>query len=272
MIFFEDKFDGEVEVVPLLDESVINEMSKADKERYLEKLTTNQYESLTIHGGRSLVARHDNRLKRLSKRTEWVEKTIENNIEEYEYGLDTLLNGGARFETQKVPRALDFMGTYLLKSLDIETTRMVDEYNFYVDEREYNSHGSMSDTVYVDIDENVDLFSDRRNDDSYQQDGFSARLYKMLEMLNLEEMEFEEKKKLLYRGIPEKDNPLSALRDIMQNVYELVMNSISKESDKEIVVMIIAGKTEEEIALHQNCTQQNINKKIKRIVNNMGKH
>lgn len=269
-MIFEDRFDAEVEVVPLLSEAEIDEMDRSQKEKYLERLTTNQYESLTIRGGQGITARHDNRLKRLDKRKEWVEKTIENSLEEYECGLETLLNTGARFETLKVPRALDFMGSYLLKSLDVDSTRELEDYVFYVDEREYNSHGTTKDTIHIDLEENEDLFRDEGLDYGESSE-FSSRVCRMLEMLDIGEMEYEEKRALLYKGLAEKDKPFSGLQEVMSHTYNLVISEMNKETDKEIVNMIIQGKTEEEIAKYQNCTQQNINKKIRRIIRNMGR-
>lgn len=268
-----DKFENEVKVVDLLSEEEISEMNQLEKESYLEKLTTNQYESLPIAGGRNISAPHDYRLKRLKKRTEWVEKTVDNNLEEYEYGIGTLLNGGMncpRFETQKVPRALDYMGSYLLKSHDVTSPRQLDEYSFYVDEREYNNHSSTKDTILMDSDESVDLFSDKDEYINIQTEEFSSRIWGLVNMLKLEEMNYQEKKKLLYRGIVEKDNPTSGLQEVMQSLYDSIVNNLQKESDKEIIDLIVAGKTEEEISLIQNCSQPNISKKVKRIVKYMG--
>lgn len=268
-----DKFENEVKVVDLLSEEEINEMNQLEKESYLEKLTTNQYESLPIAGGKSISAPHDYRLKRFKKRKEWVEKTVDNNLEEYEYGIGTLLNGGMncpRFETQKVPRALDYMGSYLLKSHDVTSPRQLDGYSFYVDEREYNNHSSMKDTILMDSDESVDLFSDKDEYINIQTEEFSSRIWGLVNMLKLEEMNYQEKKKLLYRGIAEKDNPTSGLQEVMQSLYDSIVNNLQKESDKEIIDLVIAGKTEEEISLIQNCSQPNISKKIKRIVKYMG--
>lgn len=257
-----------VEVVVILPPKEFDKLSSEEKLVYLDKLTIEQYESLEIIGGNSITSKHDYRLKSYNKRKEWVDKTIENNLDEYSLGMAMIPLDNRQFLDHKVPRALDMMGKYLLKSRDILSCRDLPEYTFYEDETEYAKRKISKETAVLDQQEAAAAFEN--GDPLATNYGFEERLSFLIGLLNISEMNYEEKRKLLSIGISQKDNKGSEIKDQMERIYVDIIENAKKEEDKLIIDLLIDGKTEVQIASIVGGSQPNINKKIKRIVKHIG--
>lgn len=260
--------ESKSKIVELISLEELEQMNDLDKESYLNKLTTEQYESLPISGGESIISKADYRLGSYQKRKEWVEKTLENGFEEFQVGISTMLQDDRQFSEQKVPRALDFLGSYLLESLDIKSPRALEEYPFYVDERAYESRKHNRETISFDPQESVIVFEDKGNGEHVE---YSERLVRLINMIDLPNMSYKEKRRLVTKVLKEKDNTASDLQFVMTKIYQEIITGIKKEEDRELLDLIIIGKTESEIAVMLGSSQQNINKKVKRIINKIGK-
>ena len=246
----------------------VEEMTPVDRESYLDKLTVDQYESLEITGGSSMTSSHDYRLKRYSKRKEWVDKTIENNLDEYSLGMAMIPLDNRQFIDHKIPRALEMMGKYLLKSQDILSCRELDEYSFYEDESEYAKRKISKDTAVIDQHEAASAFEN--GEPLATNHGFEERLDYLVGLLDISAMTQDEKRKLLSVGISQKDNKGSEIQSQMSKIYDDIIENLKKKDDKDIIDLLISGKTEEQIASILGGTRQNINKKIKRIIEHIG--
>lgn len=260
--------EKQTQIIFVLPSKEVSEMSDVDKEKYLNDLTVDQYESLEITGGDHITSSHDYRLKRYSKRREWVEKTIENSFDEYSLGMSMIPLDNRQFIDHKVPRALDMMGKYLLKSHDILSCRKLPEYTFYEDESEYAKRKIGEDTVVLDQQEAASAFEN--GEPLSTNHGFEERLNFLVGLLDISSMNHEEKRKLLSLGISQKDNSGSEIQHQMKEIYDDIISNLKKEDDKKIVDLIVEGKTETEIASIIGGSQPNVNKKIKRIVGHIG--
>lgn len=250
----------------LLSWEEIDQLEPKEKKLYLDKLTVEEYESLPIRGGDSLTSNIDFKLKKYEKRKAWVNTTVENNLYEYELGMKLLSKDERQFSQQKIPRSLDYMATYMLGSLDIESSRNL-EYSFYMTEDDYGKRSIAKNIVSMDLEENEHIHA---NDTVLGGEPYEIRRNRLIGLLKLDKMNYEQKRKLISMGLIEKDNPNSDLYKTMSDLYEIIINSVKKNSDKEIVDMLISGMIEEDIAQNIGCSRQNINKKIKRIVDYIG--
>ncbi|MBO1087121.1 hypothetical protein [Enterococcus mundtii] len=269
MTYLEKKTEKQVEVVQLVSIKEIEAMNEIDKMSYLKKLTTEQYESLPISGGYTLTTKADYLLSTFKKRSEWVDKTIENSLDEYAVGMNMIISDGRQFGEQKTPRALDFMGSYLLESLDILSPRSLVEYPFYVDERAYESRKHNRDVITFDTQEAATVFEEGESINNTPE--FGKRINRLLQMLVLDEMTYDEKRRLVTKVIKEKNNVGSELQQVMTVLYEDIISNVKKKEDVKIIDLLIEGKTESDISKIIGSTQPNINKKIKRIINYIGK-
>lgn len=255
------KEENEHKIIEILPDEVVKAMRVEDREDYYKKLTTEQYESLEIVGGKSITCPHDYLLKSYNKRKEWVEKTIKNSFDEYCIGLANIALTDRQFEEQKVPRALDMMGSYLLKSRDIESPRKIED-TFHIAEEDFLKTKISKESTVIDVSSGVFDIS--------RQKETSLDIGRIKELLNVHNMNFDEKKKLVTKGLPFKDEEDSDLCVFMKELYFDICSNLQKEDDKIILDLMISGVSEEDISNNLGTTRQNINKKIKRIISNIG--
>ena len=90
--------------------------------------------------------------------------------------------------------------------------------------------------------------------------------YDKYRLFNFNEMTPDQKKRLIKKGLKEKDNEYFAIREDLRSAYEYIMDMLTDEKDLDIVDMLISGMTEAEIADEMGVKRQGINKRIKNIV------
>lgn len=255
-------------VIEMVSQEEYEAMSKYEREDYLMNLTTEQYETMEIYGGlNGITSKHDYKLKSLEKRCEWTEKTVENSFDEYCIGLANIPLEDRPFLEQKVPRALDMMGKYILKSRDVQSGVTLEEYSFYDDEFEYAKRSISKSTIPFDPIEALSVFENGRTlQDPVK---YEDRMDYLINLIDLDNMNYKQRRKMISTLLLEKDNPESYLQEDMQKLYDSMLETLKKEDDKKIFEYMVNGLTESEMAEKFGCTQRNIGLKIKRIVDSM---
>lgn len=217
---------------------------------------------------RGIVMRHDRSLKKWDEREAFVEKVVETHIDEYELGMKMLVVDDRQFSQQKVPRALDWMGTYLLQSTDLKSCRALDDYTFFYDEKDMNRRKTASLTFAVDFGASQDLHCKKS---VFDIPCFDIRVESLKKRLLLDQMDRGQKKRLIKLGLKYKDREGHELQEVMVVLYNTIKDGAWKESDINIVDLLILGYKEKEIAEELGETQQATHKKINRIVDRIGK-
>lgn len=256
-------------VIEMVSQEEYEAMSKYEREDYLMNLTTEQYETMEIYGGlNGITSKHDYKLKSLEKRCEWTEKTVKNSFDEYCIGLANIPLEDRPFLEQKVPRALDMMGKYILDSADVESERKL-EYSFYMNEQQYAKRSIAKGTIPFDPIEALSVFENGRT--LQDQVKYEDRMDYLINLIDLDNMSYKQRRKMISTLLLEKDNPESYLQEDMQKLYDSMLESpaLKKESNRDIFEYMIQGLTETDMAKEIGCTRQNISEKIKRIIEDL---
>ena len=232
-----------------------------------EEMTKTNYD-WDLEVKRGIAMKLDADLEKLNERESFVEKVVETNFDEFELGMKMLVSDNRQFSQQKVPRALDWMGTYLLKSKDIESCRKLENYTFYYDETDMKRGKIAACTVSVDLEASRNLHG---NKSVFDEDPFDVRVERLVNRLRLDQMDSSQKKKLIKMGLKHKDKVNDELQEVMQELYQIICEGVWKETDIEIIDMMILGYKEKEIASLLGESQQATHKKINRIVQRIGK-
>lgn len=217
---------------------------------------------------RGIVMRHDNTLDKYNERELFVEKVVEAHFDEYELGMKMLVVDDRQFSQQKVPKAIDWLGTYLLKSKDIVTCRRLGEYTFYYDEKDMKRGKIASNTISVDLEASRNLHG---NKSVFDEPTYLERMDYLVKRLRLNEMDLNQKKKLIRMGLKYKDKAGHELQETMKDLYQVICGGVWKDSDVEVIDLLVLGYKEKEITELLGGTQQNMHKKIDRIVDRIGK-
>ena len=209
------------------------------------------------------LGRLDNNLKTIDERLNFVENIVDEN-----YRLDmqirhTVMNGNRRAEEKPLNITIERMGTYLLRSSDIESCRKGD-YSFFEAERDYRKMKVGKASISTDFASEEEFRDYSINDDDDDNDiDFKYDKYRLF---NFNEMTPDQKKRLIKKGLKEKDNEYCTIREDLRSAYEYIMDMLTDEKDLDIVDMLISGMTEAEIADEMGVKRQGINKRIKNIV------
>ena len=229
-------------VIEMVSQEEYEAMSKYEREDYLMNLTTEQYETMEIYGGlNGITSKHDYKLKSLEKRCEWTEKTVENSFDEYCIGLANIPLEDRPFLEQKVPRALDMMGTYILESQGITSPVKLEEYPFYKTEQQYGDRSIAKSTIPFDPIEALSVFENGRTlQDPVK---YEDRMDYLINLIDLDNMNYKQRRKMISTLLLEKDNPESYLQEDMQKLYDSMLGTLKKEDDKKIFEYMVNGLT-----------------------------
>ena len=200
----------------------------------MDKLWDNVNTELTESDDLFELGQLDTSLKTIGERTEFIDSLI--NGRDFDR-LDmqirhTVVHGDRRAEEKPLNITIERMGTYLLSATNIESCRR-GEHSFFKEERDYRKLKVGRDSISTDFASEEEFRNYSTNDYDC---GFEYDKYRLF---NFEEMTPEQKKKLIKKGLKEKDNQHFAIREDLRSAYDYIMDMLTDEKDLDIVDMLI---------------------------------
>lgn len=206
--------------------------------------------------------------KTLDERSKEVKRILDDNLDEYEYRVKITVHDERPFSKQILPNVLDNMGSYLLVSHDIESPRELPEYPFFVSESDFGRRELAKTTQIVDLQKNSWIVEGGK--DFMSENGFEERVQYLVKKLNISTMTFNEKKKLVKRGLPEMYNPESNIQQEMYNMYLLICKNLINPTDKFMFDLLVQGNSYNDIAEKTGIPKRSVYRKIDKIIENIG--
>lgn len=202
----------------------------------------------------------DYSLRSYDERNDYINKLLESNIEEFS-NPEMLQDDKTMRDKETI---LERCGTYLLESKGLLSERSLEE-SFYITESQYRKRAIGKNSISTDIEQREDL---HQHYDEHNELHTKLNNQYIYRLFNLNKMDFASKKRLLKFGLKQKDNPENELSKTMEDIYEMVVETIQNQKDRDTLDLFISGLTEQEIAIKQNVSQQAINKRICKIIEN----
>lgn len=204
----------------------------------------------------------------LDERSKEVKRILDDNLDEYEYRVKITVHDERPFSKQILPNVLDNMGSYLLVSHDIESPRELHEYPFFVSESDFGRRELAKSTQIVDLQKNSWIIEGGK--DFMSEDGFEERVQYLVKKLNINTMSFNEKKKLVKRGLPEMYNPESNIQQEMYNMYLLICKNLINPTDRFMFDLLVQGNSYSDIAEKTGIPKRSVYRKVDKIIENIG--
>ncbi|MGX6979027.1 hypothetical protein ACWN8V_07190 [Vagococcus elongatus] len=196
----------------------------------------------------------------LEERNKHVEKVI-NELPCHTEVASMALVAERSFEKDPYFASLDQLGTFILKSGDVDSCRSIED-SFYETERDYRSRYEIGKNSY-----STD-FTLPENDvkaDSSKQEGISIEDY--YRMFNISAMSENEVKRVIKYALPKRSDDIS-ISGKLNELYELINEIVDGMSDvinKTIFDLLVSGSTESEISKVVNMSQAAVNKRISKM-------
>lgn len=200
------------------------------------------------------LRKFDNSKKNYRDRKEHVEKVLS------EVNIDEVIRDCLDSESKTYGRLedyLDDLGTYLLKSHDIETCRNVED-SFYEREIDYKRKPIDRQSSSVDFMERTDICIKEDNDELNEE-----YIFRLFDEDNLTQ---KDKRNLLRIGVSEIKNIHNEhLRNEIENFFDSQINKVRSGKDLLVINYLAKGLTDNEIADKLKVSQQAISKRFKKI-------
>ena len=175
------------------------------------------------------------------------------------YARTSMLEGNKRFEERPVNITIEALGTYLIRASDVESSRS-GEYSFFETEKDYRKVKIGKDTISTDVSSDDGFANYHCTSDVDYGSGYDKHT-----LFNFDLMSVDDKKRLIKTGLKYMDDVNISFSEDLRSAYEYIMSMLDDEKDKLIVLMLIKGNTEKEIADYIGMARQNVNKRIDKI-------
>ena len=199
----------------------------------------------------------DNKKKKYEDRKKHVEDVLDS-VE-----LDEILAQavcGDDYTLGKIEKSLEDLGTYLLKSSDIESERKI-KYSFYRDETRYREYAIGKNTIPVDFEDREDLHTIHDYEDVELSEDYIFSLF------DPEKITAKEKRNVLKIGVKE----LSLIKnkyliDEIEYLFEEQIENSRSGKDLLIINYASMGLTDYEISKKLKIPRRTISENLKKIV------
>lgn len=203
--------------------------------------------------------KNENRsLKGRIEQVENIVDTLDSDIDETKKCLDL----EAKFEDSDLLKSLEQLGTYILKSPDVDSCRKVDR-SFYETESDYRSRYKIGKKSYSRD------FSLPENDVEEKRVDLFISNYNIYDILNISELNEKQVKKVIKNALPLRNSDVyfsGKMKELYEYLAEIVESS-NDEMNKLIFYLYADGKTESMISTNVQMSQAAVNKRIYKICN-----
>lgn len=182
-------------------------------------------------------------------------------LEDHTKVASSTLVADRSFEKDPYFSSLDQLGTFILKSSDIDSCRSIDD-SFYETERDYRSRYEIGKNSYST---DFTLPENDLRDNEYAQEDISIDIY--YKMFNITAMSDSEIKRLIKYVLPKRNEDISIKGKLLE-LYDLVNEIVEDTNDavnKTIFDLLVNGSTESEISKVVNMSQAAVNKRISKM-------
>lgn len=214
-------------------------------------------------------------LKTLKERKKHVENLISENYDIIERYTE---ESGNKISQERFARNLERLGTYLIRSSDIESPKSIPDYSFY---REY--YDLYSKTVTVDEKglkpngettkvkkQRVETYSPQEDEYIFNQgNGESKAKIDKWKLFDFTKMNSNHKSMFIKTCLRGKDDEKNEMKEEYKETYEYLLSLTKDDKDIAILDMSINGKTQMEIAKKIGISQPAVVKRFKKIVEEM---
>lgn len=213
------------------------------------------------------IHKFNNELKSIKDRSDYVSGIIEDNIDV----IENHNKAGSESDLRKqkmLERNLEKLGTYLLRSSDVDGSRSLEDYPFYRDNYELygqtitnSENEKIQRTVPIDPQENAFIFDENNSDNDIHLDKW--RLFDFSSMKQDHKMYFL---KNCLVSMSDSDNQF---QEEYKESYEYILSLTKDDRDRTILDLTIEGWKQEDIAEKISISQQAVAKRLSRIVKDM---
>lgn len=199
----------------------------------------------------------DNKRKTYKDRKEHVEKVL-NDVDVSE-ALRGCLSGFDDNGYNYIEYSLDELGTYLLKSHDVESERKI-ENSFYQREKDYYKSAINKNSVHTDFyNENQQFTLDENVEEPYIE-----YLYKLFS-----EADTTSKRNIIKAISSDEFNELDdcALKDFITTYFEDYINESRDGKDLLVLNFLARGMTDKETSAKLKISRPAVSKRIKKVIN-----
>lgn len=198
----------------------------------------------------------DSSKKLYEDRKEHVEKVLEtidvNNI--VKSSIDNT------YRMYKIEDRIEKLGTYLLKSCDVESERSI-KYSFYRDENRYGEYAIGKKTDIVDFDFADSRIKNIEKNDDYLKEEYIYRLF------DPEKLTLREKRNILKIGVSQIGKIENTfLIDELENFFEYYINKTKNGKDLLIINYASQGLTDKEISNKIKVPRRTVSEIISRVI------
>ena len=207
------------------------------------------------------INKTDNKIKKLDERLEYVNNIIYKNIETVSKYSSESANNGTMAESNPFNITIEQLGTYLLRSEEVDSCRDGD-YSFFETEKDYRKVKIGSSSMAVVFGDNAGEYQVEDesigSSDSLDYDFFCDKL------IDIDCMSGLEISNLLKKGsqiiFSEELNP--DIVEAMKVAHKEILRRLKDDTDISIVKMIIEGMKEMEIAKELGINQSSVNRRF----------